>query len=243
MNALITGGSKGLGYALAEALGGRDGARIAIVARGQVELEHAAATLAEKGVDVTAIPGDVGNKDDIHRIVGLTQARIGPIHTLIHNAGTVGPTGPMPLLGDLACEEFAHILDVNLLGPFRLTKALLGNMTLQQGPRPVRPSSHIRVVFISSDAAQNAYPQWGAYGVSKAASDHLMRAFAAENPQLSCLAFDPGEMDTELYHRAVPNADRSTLSDPRDVAQWIARELARPQQSGARLSYSEQVKR
>lgn len=225
MNVLITGGSKGLGYALAETLG-TQGARIALVARTEAPLTEAEGRLRAQGIDATAILGDVAHKEDIHRIVGLAHAALGQLDLVIHNAATLGPSGPMPLLGDLECEAFEHVLQTNVLGPFRLTKALLGKLSLQPGAR---------VVFLSSDAAVHAYPGWGAYGVSKASSDHLMRSFAAENPEVQFLAFDPGEMDTEMHAAALPDTDRVSLRRPNDVARWIASALARPIASGTRV--------
>jgi NAD(P)-dependent dehydrogenase (short-subunit alcohol dehydrogenase family) len=77
---------------------------------------------------------------------------------------------------------------------------------------------------VSSDAAVAAYPRWGAYGVSKAAQDHLSRLWAAELGELGVRVFavDPGEMDTEMHARAIPDADRASLADPRLVARNIA---------------------
>ena len=102
----------------------------------------------------------------------------------------------------------------NLVGPFRLTKVLGGSMAMRG--RGV-------VVHVSSDAAVSAYPRWGAYGVSKAAQDHLNRTLAAEMGEAGVrfLAIDPGEMDTQMHADAMPDADRSTLARPGDVAAKI----------------------
>jgi NAD(P)-dependent dehydrogenase (short-subunit alcohol dehydrogenase family) len=146
----------------------------------------------------------------------------------VHNASTLGPT-PLPLLLDTACEDFARVLEVNLLGPFRVSKAVAGNMLL-------RGSGSI--VHISSDAGVAAYPRWGAYGVSKAALDHLNRVWAAEFAEtgLRFLSIDPGEMDTEMHRAAVPDADPATLGRPELVAEQILRVLARPDlRSGERF--------
>jgi NAD(P)-dependent dehydrogenase (short-subunit alcohol dehydrogenase family) len=221
---LITGGSRGLGLALAEVFG-RMGARVALVARTEGPLEQAVAQLRAQQIDAHGILGDSACKEHIHRVVGLAQASVGPIDTVVHNASVLGPV-PMPLLGDLACEAFEATLQANLLGPFRLTKAMLGSLSLQ---------ASARIAFISSDAAVSAYPTWGAYGVSKAAADHLMRVFAAEHPQLSFFSFDPGEMDTTMHAAALPNADRSRLARPSDIATWIACNMHC--EAGTRLVY------
>ncbi len=103
------------------------------------------------------------------------------------------------------------MLEVNLVGPFRLTRAVAGSMALRG--RGV-------VVHITSDASVNAYPRWGAYSVSKAGLDHLGRLFASELGELGVRFFtvDPGEMDTRMHADAMPEADRAALADPKGVA-------------------------
>ena len=102
-----------------------------------------------------------------------------------------------------------------LLGPFRLTKALLGALaaSARSGPGAV-------VVNITSDAAATPYPGWGAYGASKAALSHLSRIWDEELRALGvrAIAVDPGDMDTPLHALAVPDADPATLKRPRDAA-------------------------
>lgn len=213
---LITGATRGLGYALASELG-RRGAQIAVVGQNAARTEHAAERLRAEGVRAVAIRGDVGEKEAIHRIVGRAQATVGPIDLLIHNASTLGPT-PLPSLLDLACEDLARVLDVNLVGPFRLSKALVPSMLVR---------GRGAIVHVSSDAALEAYPGWGAYGVSKAALDHLARSFAAElaGTPVRVLSIDPGEMDTDMHRAALPEADPSSLLSPALVAQRIRRIL------------------
>jgi NAD(P)-dependent dehydrogenase (short-subunit alcohol dehydrogenase family) len=154
---------------------------------------------------------------------------VGPIDILIHNASTLGKT-PLPLLFDTDCEDLERVLQVNLIGPFRLTKAIAGSMVLRRRGL---------VVHISSDAAVNAYPGWGAYGVSKAALDHLSRSWAAEleGTGVRVLSIDPGEMNTKMHADAMPEADPSTLADPADIAARIVAMIPRAEGigSGARL--------
>jgi NAD(P)-dependent dehydrogenase (short-subunit alcohol dehydrogenase family) len=128
----------------------------------------------------------------------------------VHNASTLGKT-PLPILLDTACEDLGRVLEVNVVGPFRLTKVIAGAMALRR--RGV-------VLHISSDAAVHAYPGWGAYGASKAAQDHLSRTWAAEleGTGVSFYAVDPGEMNTRMHEEAIPDADKSALSDPAEVA-------------------------
>lgn len=211
--ALITGGSRGLGLALARELG-RRGARVAIVAREAAALDEAARSLRAEGIAAEGIAADVGDKQAIHAIAHQAAALLGPVDLLIHNASTLGPT-PLRLLLDTECEEFERALQVNVLGPFRLSKVVAGAMALR---------GRGTIVHVSSDAAVEAYPRWGAYGASKAALDHLSRTWAAElaGTGVRVLAVDPGEMDTQMHADAVPDADRATLDDPAAVAGAIA---------------------
>jgi NAD(P)-dependent dehydrogenase (short-subunit alcohol dehydrogenase family) len=225
--ALITGASRGLGASLALELS-RAGARIVGVARDKAPLEAAMQAVRAQGGEAHALPGDIGDKREIHRIAGAAAALVGPIDILVHNASTLGPL-PMPLLADTECEQLEEVLQVNLVGPFRLTRALVGNQVLRGGGL---------IVQISSDAAVNGYAHWGAYGVSKAALDQLGRTWAAEldGTGVEVLTLDPGEMDTRMHADAMPEADRATLTQPPTVAARIVRLIARGRyRSGERL--------
>lgn len=225
---LITGASRGLGAGLAEELG-RAGARLVLVARNAEKLEQVARRVRAAGGEAHALAGDVGDKDAIHRIAGAAAALVGPIDLLIQNASTLGPT-PLPLLLDTECEELERTLAVNLVGPFRLAKAVAGSMLLR---------GRGLIVHLSSDAAVAAYPRWGAYSASKAALDHLARVWAAElaGTGVRFLSVDPGEMDTQMHAEAMPDADRSALARPELVAARIAAMVRGSERldSGARL--------
>jgi NAD(P)-dependent dehydrogenase (short-subunit alcohol dehydrogenase family) len=228
--ALITGASRGLGRALAERLAQR-GARVVLTARNAAELDATVDALRAQGTVAYGLPSDVGDIQAIYPLLGEAAALAGPIDILINNASTLGPT-PLRLLLDTDCEDLERALAVNLLGPFRLSKAVLGSMLLRD--RGV-------VVNISSDAAVEAYPSWGAYGAAKAALDHLTRVWANElelgNSPLRVFSVDPGEMDTQLHAAAMPDADRSALHRPEDVARRIVEMIEQPTRaaSGARL--------
>lgn len=225
--ALITGASRGLGRALALALG-RAGARLVLVAREAAPLDAVVSEVRQAGGVAHGITADIGDKLAIHRIAGEAAALVGPIDLLIHNASTLGPT-PLPLLLDTECEDFERVLQVNLLGTFRLSKIVAGSMALRGGGL---------VVSISSDAAVEAYPRWGAYSVSKAALDHLSRIWAAELGEVGVrfLSVDPGEMNTKMHADASPEADPASLSDPGDIAARIVEIVRREARNGVRLS-------
>ena len=201
----VTGGTTGLGLALVRELLGR-GATVAFVARDRERVVR----VAREHVGTHGIVGDVAAKDDIYPISLQIVGRLGGLDVLVNNASSLGPT-PLALLGDTACEDFERALVTNVLGPFRLTKALLGALSAS-----ARERRGAVVLNVSSDAAMNPYPGWGAYGASKAALQHLSRIWneevAAEGVRL--LSLDPGDMDTPLHALAVPDADPATLKRP-----------------------------
>lgn len=217
---LITGASRGLGAALARELAGR-GARVVLCARNPLELDAVVAELRAAGHEAHGLVADLGDKQAIYPLAGAAAACVdGPIDIVIHNASTLGRV-PLRGLLDTECEDLERALAVNLVGPFRLSKVLAGAMALR---------GRGLLVHISSDAAVSAYPGWGAYGVSKAALDHLSRSFDAELAEsgVRSLSIDPGEMDTRMHADALPDADPSTLQRPAVVAARIAALLERP---------------
>lgn len=227
---LITGGSRGLGQALAATLAER-GARVVVTARDWPSLAASVETLRARGLDVHGLQSDIADKRAIYPLAARAAALVGPIDILINNASTLGPE-PLQLLADTDCELLERALAVNLVGPFRLTKALLGSMVLRG--RGV-------VLNISSDAASVPIPLWGAYGASKAALEQLSRVWALElgtDSPVRIMTVDPGEMDTRLFAAAMPDADRSQLASPLAVARRIVRMLVAPERAahGMRLS-------
>jgi NAD(P)-dependent dehydrogenase (short-subunit alcohol dehydrogenase family) len=210
--AIVTGASRGLGRALARQLA-QAGARVVLVARSAPELEQVVSEIRSEGGEAHALTFDVGRKEDVYPLAGAAAALVGPIELLVHNASSLGPT-PLRLLLDTECEDLSQVLETNLIGPFRLSKAIAGSMALRKSGT---------IVHISSDASVNAYPHWGAYSVSKAAADHLSRLWAAEleDRGVRVLSVDPGEMDTVMHRQAIPDANPATLARPEDVAARI----------------------
>ena len=211
-NVLVTGGSRGLGRALGLALA-RAGARVVLVARHAGELGEVVAAIRAAGGEAHAIVADVADRDAAPAIAGQAGAAVGPIDVLVNNASTLGPV-PLRLLLDTDCEDLERALAVNLVGPFRLTKAIAGPMVLRGGGT---------IVNVTSDAATEAYERWGAYGASKAGLEQLGRVWAAElaGTGVRVVNVDPGEMDTRMHADAIPEADRATLADPARVAAAI----------------------
>jgi NAD(P)-dependent dehydrogenase (short-subunit alcohol dehydrogenase family) len=209
----ITGGTSGLGLALTR-LFSEHGARVAFVARDATRVAEVARSLP----GTHGLVGDVSRKNDIYPLALQITAALDGLDVLINNASSLGPV-PLALLADTECEDLEAALATNLLGPFRLTKALLG--ALGSAARDGRPAL---VINITSDAAVSAYPGWGAYGASKAALQHLSRIWSEELREqgVQVIAVDPGDMDTPLHALAVPDADPATLKRPEQAAREIA---------------------
>jgi len=216
LRAIVTGATAGLGLALVEELT-RRGGTVGFVAR-DAERVRAVAARVPRAVGVV---GDVAIKTDIHPITTQLIGRLGGVDLLIHNASSLGPSH-LKLLADTECEELEEALATNVLGPHRLTRALLG--ALASSAREGRGGV---VLSISSDAAVSPYPTWGAYGASKAALHHATRIWDEERPGgVRFLSRDPGDMDTALHAIAVPDADRSTLKRPETSARELIDELS-----------------
>jgi NAD(P)-dependent dehydrogenase (short-subunit alcohol dehydrogenase family) len=219
----ITGGTAGLGLALVNEFVAR-GASVAFVARNPKGVERVASEYPR----THGIVGDVSRKDDIYPIAMQITGELGGLDILINNASSLGPT-PLALLGDTDCEDLEHALAANLLGPFRLTKALLGALAAS-----AREGRGAVVLNVSSDAALNPYPRWGAYGASKAALHHLTRIWNEELAEegIRFLSLDPGDMDTALHALASPETDPATLKRPevsaREIVDAIAAVLPQP---------------
>ena len=232
LGVVITGGSKGLGKALAFELA-RKGARLFLVARHGEELDGVAQAIRDAGGEAHGWAADVGDKNAVYPIAGAAQSALGTVDLVIHNASTLGPSPLRPLL-DTDCEDLERALAVNLTGPFRLSKAFAGSMALR---------GHGVIVHVTSDASVSAYPNWGAYSASKAALDHLGRVWGAELDPFGVrvVSVDPGDMNTDMHREAAPGDDPASLLDPGEVAERFVAflETVETIPNGSRVSLSE----
>ena len=218
----VTGGTSGLGRALVEALAAR-GDAVAFVARDAARVRAVAAAVPGSH----GIVGNVARKDDAHALALQIGGALGGLDVLVHNASTLGPV-PLALLADTECEDFERALATNVLGPFRLTKALLGLLAASARESRDRGERAV-VVHVTSDAAVTPYAGWGAYGASKAALAHLGRIWNEELAPhgVAVIDVDPGDMDTPMHAAAVPDADPATLKRPRDAARELIARIDR----------------
>lgn len=218
--ALITGASRGFGRALATALA-EQGWTVVATGRNTGRLDD---TRRRNPSRVITVRGDV--RDHEHLRAAVEAAReTGRLDLLVHNASALGGS-PLPTLAALDPAELARIYAVNVVAPLALTQLALP--LLNASPEPT-------VLALSSDAAAGAYPQWGGYGSSKAALDHLMAVLAAEQPadsRLAVYAFDPGDMRTAMHQRAFPGEDISDRPLPETVVPAVLSLLHRRPASG-----------
>jgi NAD(P)-dependent dehydrogenase (short-subunit alcohol dehydrogenase family) len=208
--AVITGGSRGLGLATAQALTGR-GWAVALDARRTDDLESALRTLPA-GTFV-GVPGDITDPDHRTHLVDAARA-LGEVTLVVANASRLGPS-PQPPLATYPIRELRSVFETNLIAPLALIQLLLPDLTARNGT----------VITISSDAAVEGYAGWGGYGSSKAALDQLTAILAAEHPELAVHAFDPGDMRTELHQQAFPGEDISDRPEPDSVVPALLRLL------------------
>jgi len=210
--AVITGGSAGLGLALATALL-EAGWSVVTDARDPDRLH----TALPDNARVTSLAGDVRDRDHQDAIAAAV-ARHGRLDLLVHNASDLGPMLP---LAEVTESDFSRVLETNLLAPLSLTQRLLPYLIASRGT----------LLGISSDAAVEHYPTWGTYAASKAALDHLILTLGEENG-IRAYAVDPGDMRTAMHQAAFPGEDISDRPLPESVVPHLLALLSGAQPSG-----------
>lgn len=167
--ALVTGGSRGLGLQIAEALG-EAGAKVMLSSRKAADLEQAVAHLAERGVDARWVAGDASRPEDVQRIVDETLQRLGPIDILVNNAGATwgAPAEQHPL------DAWDKVMDLNVRSLFLFSQAVARASMI--------PRRSGRIVNVASIAglAGSLNMQFIAYGTSKGAVVNFTRTLAGE---------------------------------------------------------------
>jgi len=211
--ALITGGSAGLGRALAAGLAGQ-GWEVVVTGRDPQKLDAAAAAL---GPRVVPVAGDV--TDPAHRD-RLAAALPDGLDLLVNNASTLG-TSPLREVRELSDPILRDVWETNVVAPVALVRLL----------RPLLRDG-AAVVNVTSDAAVEHYETWGAYAASKAALEHLTLTLAAEDPDVRWYAVDPGDLRTQMHQDAFPGEDISDRPLPEEVVPAFLALLDRRPASG-----------
>jgi NAD(P)-dependent dehydrogenase (short-subunit alcohol dehydrogenase family) len=203
--AIVTGGSRGLGLALALGLVGQ-GWDVIIDARGSDDLDRA---LSRLGPTARAVAGDV--TDARHRSELIDAARrTGRLDLVVNNAGGLGPT-PLPRLAHADLAAFGGLFDVNVISPLALIQEAL----------PLLVENGGSVINVTSDAAVEAYEGWGLYGATKAALEQVSHILSVEEPSVRVWWLDPGDMRTAMHQAAFPGEDISDRPPPETVVPSI----------------------
>lgn len=205
--ALITGASRGIGRAVALALAA-EGAHVILVARTVGGLEEVDDEIQKAGGSATLVPLDLTDFDAIDRLGGTIFERWGKLDILVGNAGILGPLTPT---GHISPDEWDKVFAVNVTTNYRLIRSL--DPLLQRAAAG-------RAVFVTSGAAQKCRPFWGAYSVSKAALEALVKTWAheVEKTELRINMVSPGPIATKMRAKAMPGEDQETLKAPADIA-------------------------
>jgi NAD(P)-dependent dehydrogenase (short-subunit alcohol dehydrogenase family) len=223
--AIVTGGGRGFGRAIAETLAGL-GANVVIASRNAPELDVVASAIKKTGGKVLAQTADVADERQVQELVLAAERWIGSPTILVNNAGVLDPIGP---LVETSASSWLRNIAINVGGTYLVTRAVLPGML---------DRDYGRVVNISSGAAERASAGWSAYCVAKAGVDQLTRVLAIElaGTGVSAAAFHPGYMETamqERIRRATPEefprveeyreAHRvGRVKDPHDPARVVA---------------------
>lgn len=210
--ALVTGASRGIGAATAEALAAA-GAHVVLTARTAAGLEDVEGRIHDAGGSATIAPLDLTDGDSIGRLATAIGGRWDALDVLVLNAAMLGALSPVPHIDP---KEFARVMTLNVTAQATLISAF---------DRMLRASASARVIGLTSSVGATPRAYWGAYGASKAAFDTLLGAYADENAnagRIRVAIVDPGATRTAMRARAYPGEDPATLKGPEVVATRIA---------------------
>jgi NAD(P)-dependent dehydrogenase (short-subunit alcohol dehydrogenase family) len=226
--ALVTGASRGIGFATARALA-KAGAHIVAVARTVGGLEELDDAIKAVGSSATLVPLDLKDYEGIDRLGLALRQRFGRLDALVGNAAILGTLSP---LGHVEAKVWQEVIAVNVTANWRLICAM---------DELLKRSDAGRVVFVSSGITASALAYWGPYTISKAALEALARTYAAETATTSIRVnlFNPGPTRTRMRAQAFPGEDPTTLETPDRVAEKIA-ELCLPSVSESGKLYAYQ---
>jgi NAD(P)-dependent dehydrogenase (short-subunit alcohol dehydrogenase family) len=203
---VITGGSKGLGRALASRFAD-EGARLALCARSSDDLNRIALELAVQGTHIIVGACDISDAYQVSQFADLVLAEFGAVDVLINNASLLGPRADIL---EWTRSTWNRVIDVNVNGLFSVTRAFLPSMVDQHAGS---------IVNVSSSVGSVGKRRWGAYATSKFALEGFSQVLADElrGAGIRVNSVNPGAMDTEMRHAAFPDEDRSKLKSPSEV--------------------------
>jgi NAD(P)-dependent dehydrogenase (short-subunit alcohol dehydrogenase family) len=223
--ALVTGASRGIGAATAQALADA-GAHVVLVARTSQDLEAVEEAIHEAGGSATIAPLDLMDGDSLLRLAKAVSERWPALDILVLNAATLGTLAAIPAIDP---KEFARQMTLNIAVPQAII-ALFDTM--------LRASQDARVIALTTGVAATPRAYWGAYGATKAALEVLVNAYGQEVRNISKVRthiVEPGATRTAMRARAYPGEDPATLKTPDVVAQAILDLILADTPDGARL--------
>jgi 3-oxoacyl-[acyl-carrier protein] reductase len=203
--AIVTGGGRGIGAAVARALTAR-GVAVTVFARTAAEVER---VVAGKGAAL-AVAGDVRREEDVRRLVDAHERALGPVDVLVNDAGILR----RGLVEELAPEAFREVLDVNLTGAFLCARAVVPGMKARRRGRIVNVTSISATLGTAASSAYNA-SKWGLVGLTKCLAEEL------RPHRVQCLAVSPGSVDTDML-RETPWAPDMTAEEVAGVVVYAA---------------------
>jgi NAD(P)-dependent dehydrogenase (short-subunit alcohol dehydrogenase family) len=205
-SALVTGGSRGIGKAIALSYA-REGAKVFVCARNEEEVKRVAEEARRHDCEVYGIAGDVGQSNDVHRMVEGALERFGSIDILVNNASLLGPR---VTIAEYPVSSWEEVMRVNIDGPFLVTREVLQSMI------PRRQGS---IINISSGVGRTGRARWGAYSVSKFALEGFTQILAEElkDNGIRVNSLNPGPTRTEMRAAAYPDEDPLTLQRPEEI--------------------------
>ncbi len=215
--AVITGASRGIGAAVARAFA-REGAHVVLVARTVGALEELDDEIQAAGGSASLVPMDLTDYPAIDRLGAALHERYGKIDILVANGGMLGNLTPVHHYDPKLWEK---VIATNLTANQRLVRSL---------DPLLRQSDAGRAIFVTADAAHGEKPFWGAYAVSKAALEAMVRSYAVENTKSNIKAnlLNPGATRTTLRATAYPGEDQESVKPPEDLVPLFL-ELASPE--------------
>ncbi len=223
--ALVTGASRGIGAATAEALAAR-GAHVVLTARTAGGLEEVEERIDAAGGTATIAPLDLTEPDGIAKLAAAVAERWSALDMLVLNAATLGTLTPVTAIDP---KEFSRLITLNLFAPQALLTAF---------DPLLRRSEAGRVVAVTSSVGRTPRAYWGAYGASKAALETLALSYGEEVARLTKVRVaivDPGATATVMRARAFPGEDPATIKQPSVVGEAIAALVAGDFETGHRL--------
>lgn len=223
--ALVTGASRGIGAATAEALGAA-GAHVIITARTPEDLEEVDERIHQAGGTATIAPIDLTENDGIAKLAAAVAGRWDALDILILNAAMLGTLTPVP---QIDAKEFSKLLTLNLLASQAMIAAF---------DPLLRRSEAARLLAITSSVGTRPRAFWGAYAASKAALETLTLCYADEVQKVTSVRValvDPGATATVMRARAFPGEDPATIKQPAAVGAAIVALLAEDFETGRRL--------